>query len=254
MTIHIKTEQELAIMRAAGRKLAEVMTELEKAVAPGVSTLALDELAEKLILERESIPAFKGYGDADNPFPGTICASRNDEVVHGIPSEDVILKEGDLLKIDLGLQYKGFFADMARTFAVGEIDKESLRLMEAVKKAFWQGVAELKEGAKLSGFSQAAQRVVEKAGFSVVRNLVGHGIGEDLHEEPQIPNYFEKGFRDLELRAGMVLAIEPMINAGTHQTVLGNDGWVFLTADGKRSAHYENTIAITKNGIEVLTQ
>lgn len=254
MTIHIKTEAQLAIMREAGKKLAEVMAELERHVAPGVSTLFLDELAEKLILEKGAIPAFKNYGDVDNPFPATICASRNDEVVHGIPSADVILQEGDILKIDLGLRYQGFFADMARTLAVGEIDEKSKLLVETAKQAFWKGVKKLKAGAMLSSFSKTAQKIVEDAGFSVVRNLVGHGIGANLHEEPQIPNYFEKGFRDLKLEAGMTLALEPMINVGDHQTVLGNNGWVFLTADGKRSAHYENTILITKDGIEVLTQ
>lgn len=254
MTISIKSEDELKIMRAAGKKLAFVMQELEKNIKIGVSTLFLDELAERLILESGAKPAFKGYGDEDNPFPATICASLNAEVVHGIPSKSVVLEEGDILKIDLGLEYEGYFADMARTFPVGKVDDESVHLIETAKQAFWQGIKNLRSGAKLSEYSKVAQQVVEKAGFSVVRNLVGHGIGENLHEDPQVANYFAKGYRDLRLEVGMTLAIEPMINAGIHETVLGSDGWVFLTADGRRSAHYENTIAITKNGVEVLTQ
>ena len=253
MTINLKTENEIAIMRIAGRKLSEIMLQLEKKVVPNVDTLTLDKLAEELVLKSGGKPAFKGYGEKKNPFPATICASRNNEIVHGIPSAQTILQAGDLFKIDIGMEYKGFFVDMARTFAVGKIDQESEKLIEISKKAFQLGIKKLREGEKLSTFSKAAQKVVEDAGFSVVRDLVGHGIGKNLHEDPQIPNYFEKGFRDLELKAGMTLALEPMINAGTCKTVLGSDGWVFLTADGSRSAHYENTILITKKGVEILT-
>ncbi len=254
MSIHIKTESELAIMRLAGKKLAEVMQRLEKEIRPGVSTLEIDQLAEKLILERGGQPAFKGYGGGKNPFPATICASINSEVVHGIPSEERLLKVGDIFKIDLGLEIDGFFSDMARTFAVGEISIEAEKLREATQQAFWQGIKGLREGVMLSVYSKAAEKVVKKAGFSVVKNLVGHGIGRNLHEEPQVPNYFEAGFRDLKLKAGMTLALEPMVNAGDFRTVLGSDGWVFETKDGSLSAHYENTILITKNGVEILTQ
>ncbi len=253
MSISIKTEKEIEIMRHAGKALASVMRALEKEVAIGVSTMQIDELAEKLILQAGGRPAFKGYGEGKNVFPATICASINDEVVHGIPSVDNILKSGDIFKIDIGIEIDGFFSDMARTFAVGEISDEAKKLIETTEKSFWKGIKNLKAGASLSEYSKTSQKVVEDVGFSVVKNLVGHGIGRALHEDPQVPNYFEKGFRDLELVAGMTLAIEPMVNVGTHKTELGSDGWVFVTADKKLSAHYENTILITENGVEVLT-
>jgi methionyl aminopeptidase len=253
MSIHIKTESEIAIMRNAGHALAEVMREIGDKVHAGVSTLEIDKLAEELILRAGGNPAFKGYGDSDNPFPATICASVNDEVVHGIPSDSIILKDGDIFKVDLGIEIEGFYSDMARTFAVGEISAEAQKLVDVTEQSFWKGIKNLKSGAMLSEFSKTAQKTVEDAGFSVVRNLVGHGIGKHLHEDPQVPNYFEKGFRDLVLEAGMTLALEPMVNVGTHLTELGSDGWVFLTADRKLSAHYENTILITENGVEVLT-
>ena len=253
MSIHIKNEDEIAIMRRAGKILAEVMRELEKKVAAGVSTMEIDELAEKLILAAGGRPAFKGYGGGKNPFPATICSSVNDGVVHGIPKTDEILKDGDVFKIDIGIEIDGFYSDMARSFAIGIISDEAKKLIEITEKSFWKGIKNLKAGAMLSEFSKTAQETVEDAGFSVVKNLVGHGIGTDLHEDPQVPNYFEKGYRDLKLEAGMTLALEPMVNVGTHLTELGSDGWVFVTADGKLSAHYENTILITEKGVEVLT-
>lgn len=241
-------------MRRAGKALAEVMREISKAVAPGISTMQIDKLAEELVLAHGAVPAFKGYGEKHNPFPATICASLNDEVVHGIPSEDVILKDGDIFKIDIGLKLDGFFADMARTFPIGSINDEAKKLIEITEKSFWRGIKNLKDGANLSEYSKAAQNIVEENGFSVVKNLVGHGIGKNLHENPQVPNYYERGYRDLVLKAGMTLALEPMVNVGTHETVIGSDGWVFQTADRKLSAHYENTVLITKDGVEVLTQ
>lgn len=252
--IHIKSQSEIEIMRRAGKALASVMRELEKRVAPGVSTMQIDKLAEELVISHDAIPAFKGYGEKRNPFPATICASVNDEVVHGIPGEDVILKDGDIFKIDIGLKLDGFFADMARTFPIGKISQDAQRLIEVTEKTFWKGVRNLKDGANLSEYSKTVQQVANEADFSVVKNLVGHGIGKNLHESPQVPNYFEEGYRDITLKAGMTLALEPMINVGTHETVIGPDGWVFLTADRKLSAHYENTILITKDGVEILTQ
>lgn len=254
MSIHIKSETEIVAMREAGHALAEVMRELTKIIKSGISTLEIDKLAEELVLAHGAIPAFKGYGEKRNPFPATICASLNDEVVHGIPSSSVILKEGDIFKIDIGLKLNGFYADMARTFAIGEISEQAKKLIEITEKCFWNGVKNLKDGANLSVYSQEAQRTAENAGFSVVKNLVGHGVGKNLHESPQVPNYFERGYRDFALKAGMTLALEPMVNIGTHETEIGSDGWVYLTADGKLSAHYENTVLITKNGVEVLTQ
>jgi methionyl aminopeptidase len=253
MSIHIKTENEIEIMRKAGKMLASVMHKLESQVRAGVSTMQIDKLAEELILAAGGSPAFKGYGGGKNPFPATICASINDEVVHGIPSDSRILEDGDIFKIDIGIEIDGFYSDMARTFAVGEISDEAKKLIEITEKSFWKGIKNLKAGAMLSEFSKTAQKTVEDAGFSVVKNLVGHGIGKNLHEDPQVPNYFEKGFRDLVLEEGMTLALEPMVNVGTHLTELGSDGWVFLTADRKLSAHYENTILITEKGVEVLT-
>lgn len=254
MSIQIKSQSEIEKMRKAGHALAEVMREISKAVKPGISTLEIDELAEKLILEKGAAPAFKGYGGKRNPFPATICASINEGVVHGIPSESAVLKNGDIFKIDIGLKLDGYFADMARSFAIGDVSGEARKLIDITEKSFWKGIKNLKEGANLSDYSNNVQKTAEDAGFSVVKNLVGHGIGKNLHEEPQVPNYFERGFRDFPLKAGMTLALEPMINAGTHETVIGSDGWVFETADGKLSAHYENTILITKDGVEVLTQ
>ncbi len=253
MSIHIKNESEIEIMRIAGKKLAAVMQKLEKEVRPGVSTLQLDKLAEELILDSGAKPAFKGYGGGKNPFPATICASINHEIVHGIPREDRLLEEGDIFKVDMGLEIDGFFADMARTFAVGKVSSEAEELIKITEQSFWKGLKKMKEGAMLSDYSKTVEKTVLKAGFSVVKNLVGHGIGKNLHEEPQVPNYFEKGFRDFKLEVGMTLALEPMVNVGDFKTVLGSDGWVFETADGSLSAHYENTILITRNGVEILT-
>lgn len=253
MSIYIKNEQELEIMRKAGMILAEIMRELEKEIKPGIDTMQLDKLAEELVFAHGAVAAFKGYGGGKNPYPATICASINDEVVHGIPNESRILNDGDILKIDIGIKIDGFFADMARTFAIGAISNEAKNLIEVTEKSFWKGVKKLKAGANLSEYSKAVQKSVEENGFSVVKNLVGHGIGRNLHEDPQVLNYFETGFRDVVLKVGMTLALEPMVNAGDFRTVMAKDGWVFSTADGKLSAHYENTIAITKDGVEVLT-
>ncbi len=251
----IKTEKEINLMRASGKRLAQVMMELEKNVLPGKNTLSLDNLAEKLILSLGGKPAFKNYGDPVNPFPATICASLNEEIVHGIPSKEKMLREGDLLKIDIGMIYKGYYSDMARTFPVGKISSEAQKIMEVVRKSFFLGIKSLKEGAWLSDYSKAVQKYVEQKGFSVVRNLTGHGIGKELHEEPSVYNFYDqKNYRDMPLKKGMTLALEPMINQGTFETILGEDGWVFVTADRKLSAHWENTILITEKGVEILTE
>lgn len=235
--------------------MAQVMVELEKAVRPGITTLELDKLAEELVLKSGGVPAFKGYGrETGNPFPATICASINDEVVHGIPSQDVVLRDGDILKIDIGMKYEDFFSDMARSFGVGNIGEKEKRIIETVKNSLSKGIEKIKNGGKLSEYSKAVQMYVEANGYSVIRNLVGHGIGRKLHEDPQIPNYYNRKMGDLKLEAGMTLALEPMINEGMHETRLGDDGWVFQTKDGKLSAHWENTILITEKGVEILTQ
>ena len=188
-----------------------------------------------------------------NPFPATLCTSINSEIVHGIPSEKVILKEGDVLNIDIGMCYRGFHSDMARTFGVGKITAAAQKLIDVTRQSFWEGIKNLSAGKMLSQYSKAVQNYVEKNGFSVVRNLVGHGIGKNLHEDPSVPNFYNKKYNDVQLVAGITLALEPMVNEGTYETVLGSDGWVFKTKDGKLAAHYENTILITKKGVEVLT-
>jgi methionyl aminopeptidase len=230
------------------------MEKIRAEVVAGKNTYELDKLAEELVFANGGVPAFKGYpGDSEKPFPATICASLNSEIVHGIPAEDKILKEGDILKIDIGMKYAGLFTDMARSFAVGSVSAAAKKLIETTEKCFWKGLENLKEGNFLSEYSKAAQVEAESQGFSVVRNLVGHGVGRELHEDPYIPNYYNKKYQDIRLASGMTLALEPMINEGAHETVLGKDGWTFRTKDGKLTAHYENTILVTEKGTEVLT-
>ena len=258
--IYIKSKKEIDLMREGGKILAQVVSELENFLnhrdeACLVSTLDLDKLAEKLIKERGAVSAFKNYGQEwGNPFPGNICVSLNDEIVHGIGKKERIIKNGDLVKIDAGIIYKNYVTDMARTFIVGEGNDEAKKLVEVTEQCFWEGVKNLKEGKMLSEYSKAVQNYVEKNGFSVIRNLVGHGVGKNLHEDPQIPNYYNKKFGDVRLEAGMVLALEPMVNVGSFENRIKKDGWTFVTKDGKLSAHYENTVVITKTGVEVITQ
>lgn len=231
------------------------MDEIKKSAKSGISTLALDKIAEENISKLGGIPAFKNYGsESGNPYPATVCASLNDEIVHGIPSKDKILREGDILKIDIGMKYGGMFSDMARTFAIGKISSVAEELKETTEKSFWEGVSKIKNGAMLSDYSKAVQGYVEADGFSVVRDLVGHGIGKELHEDPQIPNYYDENYQDLKLRSGMILALEPMVNEGSYYTIIGKDGWVFKTRDKKLSAHYENTVLVTDEGYEILTK
>lgn len=252
--ISIKSQKEIKIMREGGKILAGIMEKIAKEIAPGKNTLELDKLAEELVFASGGTPSFKGYGGAaGRGFPAAICASINSEVVHGIPAKNKILKDGDIFKVDIGMKYKGLHTDMARTFAVGKISAESKKLIKITEQSFWEGVKKIGPGKKLSGYSKAVQKYAETNGFSIVRNLVGHGIGKNLHENPQIPNYFYKKYSDVKLAQGMALALEPMVNAGGFETVLGHDGWVFKTKDGSLSAHYENTILITEKGVEVLT-
>lgn len=253
--IYIRSKKEISAMREGGKILAQIVKELEKSLKPGVSTFDVDQLALKLMKERKVVSAFKNYGEEwGNPYPGNICVSLNNEIVHGIGKKYRIIKDGDLVKIDAGIFHKGYATDMARTFIVGEGSEKTKKLVEVTEKSFWEGIGKLKEGEMLSAYSKAVQEFVEQNGFSVVRNLVGHGVGRELHEDPQIPNYYNKKFEDFELEEGMVLAMEPMVNAGTFETKIKGDGWTFVTRDGKLSAHYENTVAITKNGVDVLTQ
>jgi len=241
-------------MREGGKILAEIMQQIEKAIFPGQNTASLDKLAERLVFANGGEAIFKNFGqESGNPYPGNICASLNSEIVHGIPDKNKKIQKGDILKIDIGMRYKGMITDMARTFLVKPVSPEAQKIAQVAEQAFWAGVKKIKAGDKLSEYSRAVQKFVEDKGFSVVRNLVGHGVGRELHEDPYVPNYYTKKDSSLNLAEGMTLALEPMINAGSFHTVLAKDGWVFSTKDKKLSAHYENTIVVTKNGAEVLT-
>ncbi len=246
--IIIKSSDEIARMRKPNRIVAELLDYLEGLIRPGISTKELDTRAETFIVKRGGRPAFKGY----HGFPATICASVNEEVVHGIPGKRR-LKEGDIVGIDLGVILDGFYGDAAKTFAVGKIDRQAQRLMKVTEESLYKGIEQAVPGNRLYDISHAVQTHAERAGFSVVRDFVGHGIGRELHEEPQVPNYGPP-HQGPKLEAGMTIAIEPMINEGTWQVKVLKDGWTVVTADGKRSAHFEHTIAITENGPEILTK
>lgn len=253
--ISIKNAQEIKIMREGGKRLAEIMRQLALEVLPGKSTLELDKLAERLVFDNEGVPSFKGYGkESGNPFPATICVSLNSEVVHGVPKKNVVLKNGDLVKIDIGMEYKKMHVDMARTFAVGAVSEKAQKLSEVTKKSLDVGIKKIKAGNKLSEYSKAVQEYVEKNGFSAIRSLVGHGIGKFLHEDPQIPNFFNKRNVDMKIKSGMTLALEPMINEDSFEIMLSDDGWTYCTKDGKLSAHFEDTVLVTANGAEILTR
>ena len=242
-----KTQRELDIMREAGRIVALTHKELKKHIKPGITTKELDAIAEKFIRANDAIPSFKGY----NGFRGSICASVNEELVHGIPG-DRVLNEGDIISIDIGAKYNGYHGDSAWTYAVGEISDKAQKLLDVTEQSLFKGLEEAKAGVRLSNISHAIQTFVEQHGFSVVREYVGHGVGQDLHEDPQIPHYGppNKGPR---LKPGMVLAIEPMVNAGTRYVKTLADDWTVVTVDGKYCAHFEHTIAITEDGFEILT-
>ncbi|MGH2704834.1 MAG: type I methionyl aminopeptidase [Actinomycetota bacterium] len=243
-----KTPKQIERMFAAGQALAEVIRLIGEAVRPGVSTSELDELAEQLIRERRGVPSFLGY----RGFPGSICASPNEVIVHGIPDERV-LKEGDVLSADVGLILDGWHADSAYTYAVGEIGSEAQRLLELTEASLYAGIDQCRPGNHLSDISHAVEEVVTEAGLSVVREFVGHGIGRQLHEDPQIPNFGPPGRGPL-IEAGMVFAIEPMVNAGGWKTRTLDDGWTVMTADGSLSAHFEHTVAVTPMGPHILTR
>ena len=248
MSVSIKSEHEIELMRHAGHLLEQVHDELASHIKPGISTKELDRIGEDMIRSMGCIPNFKNY----QGFPASFCISLNDEVVHGIPSRQKIIQEGDLVKIDAGLIYKGYHSDAARTYAVGEVSPEAKQLMEVTKQSFFEGIKFAKEGNHLYDISKAIQNFVEANGFSVVRDLVGHGIGKEMHEEPQIPNFKPIG-RGMKLRAGMTLAIEPMVNAGVYDVWMLDDDWTVVTKDSKKSAHYENTILITEGEPEILS-
>jgi len=251
--VTIKTEKEIALIRESSRLVADVLRLLEKQIYPGVATRVLDELAEDFIRSSGGIPAFKGYGnDRRNLFPASICVSIDDEVVHGIPGTRT-LKEGEIVSLDVGVVKDGYYGDGASTFPVGKVSEEKARLMRVTRESLDKGVAEAVEGNQLHDISAAVQRHVETAGFSVVRDLVGHGIGKELHEDPPVPNY-GRPKTGLKLKEGMALAIEPMVNFGGYDVRTAGDGWTILTADGGPSAHYEHTVIVRKGTAEVLTR
>ena len=245
--VTIKSPKELDLMREAGRIVAEAKVVLADAVRPGLTTVELDSIAEDEIRRRGGVPSFKGYLG----FPATICSSFNEEIVHGIPSARV-MREGDVLSIDIGAIVGGFHSDTAFTIGVGEVTVKARRLIDATREALRLGIAKAKADARIGDISAAVQEYAEGLGYSVVRQYVGHGIGRSMHEDPQVPNYGAAG-KGPVLREGMAIAIEPMLNEGTWETERLDDGWTVVTADGLLSAHFEDTVAITKNGAEVFT-
>ena len=245
--ITIKTQEEIAIMAQAGKILAKVMKELEKMVKPGIATLELDRAAEALILSKGAKPGFKGY----NGFPYSLCASVNENVVHGYPS-NYVLKDGDIIGLDLGVFYKNFYTDMAITVPVGGVSFEAKRLINVTKKALRLGIKRVKPGNTVGDIGNTIQRFVEYQGFAVVRDLCGHGIGKNLHEDPKIPNFGKRGGGE-KLVEGMVICIEPMVSAGNYVLRKSDDGYGYATRDNSLSAHFEHTIAITKKGPCILT-
>lgn len=246
--VHLKSAEEIEKMKEANRIVAEILEGLKKKVSPGVTTEDLDRYAEDGLKERKAKSAFKGY----RGYPKALCTSVNSQVVHGIPSRTP-LKDGDLLSIDFGAYYKGFYGDAAITIPVGNVSDEALRLKEIAEEALYAGIEKACIGNRLSDISFAIQSLVERNGFSVVREFVGHGIGRSLHEEPQVPNFGSPGL-GVRLKAGMVLAIEPMINAGGSEVKVLQDGWTAVTKDGSLSAHFEHTVAITEDGPVILTR
>ncbi len=243
MDVVLKTPGEIEAMKQAGRLSAAVLREVGKRCVPGVSTLELDEFAETYIRENGGVPTFKGYGG----FPGSICASVNEQIVHGIPSAKRVLQAGDVISIDVGATVDGWAGDNAWTFAVGKVSSDKKRLLEMTEKAMWAGVSAARPGNRLGDIGHAVQTVARRAGLGVVRDYTGHGIGRDMHEPPNVPNYGLK-HTGMKLREGMVLAIEPMLTLGTYRTRIMEDGWLVVTQDGKPAAHFEKTVAITADG------
>lgn len=248
MSITIKSKHEIELMREAGKILAKVHEELEKEVKPGVTTGYIDRKCEELIRSFGCIPSFKGY----EGFPASVCVSVNSEVVHGIPSKKKFLREGDIVSLDTGVIYKGYQSDAARTHAVGIITPEASKLIEVTKQSFFEGIKVIKPGAHLFDISAAIGDYCQGFGYGVVRDMVGHGIGKEMHEDPQIPNYRQTR-RGPKLQSGMTLAIEPMITMGDYHIIWKSDGWTVVTADGSLAAHYENTVLVTEDGAEILS-
>ena len=246
--VTIKSLNEIMLMKDAGKILAETLELLRENIKAGISTKQLDKIAHEYIRKQNAVPSFLNY----NGYPASVCVSLNNEIVHGIPGKR-ILRDGDIVSIDVGVCYKGYHADAARTYGVGEISPEAARLVEVTKQSFYEGIKHAKEGNRLGDISNAIQMFVEENGYSVVRDLVGHGIGANLHEAPDVPNFGTAG-RGIRLQKGMTLAIEPMVNIGGHETRTLKDGWTCVTKDNTLSAHYENTIIITDDECEIITK
>lgn len=242
-----KTSEEIEIIRESGVILGKAHAEVAKSLKPGITTLKLDKIAEEFIRDNGGKPSFKGY----QGFPGTLCVSPNEQVVHGIPNNEE-LKEGGILSVDCGVFYKGFHSDSAYTYPIGEVEPKILDLLQATKDSLYKGIEFAKSGGRLGDIGFGIQQYVENLGYSVVRELVGHGVGRNLHESPEVPNYGKRG-RGIKLQEGLVLAIEPMINLGKRQIIQGKDGWTISTIDGLPSAHFEHTIVISKGKADILT-
>jgi len=246
--ITIKTDAEIALMRESGKLTKNVLDLIGREIKAGMSTKDIDKIAYDYITSCGATPSFLGYSG----FPASICASIDDMVVHGIPSDDIIIREGQIVSIDVGVEYNGWQGDAARTFMIGNVSEEKKKLIKVTEECFFRAIERLKDGTPLGDIGYAVQTHAEANGFSVVRALVGHGIGREMHEDPSVPNYGKKG-TGIRLKKGMVIAIEPMINAGVFQVDFMSDGWGVRTRDRRPSAHYENTVAITDNGVEILT-
>lgn len=248
MAVSIKSAREIALMRESGKILAEVHKRLEEVIKPGISTYDIDRVGEEIIRSYGCIPSFLNY----NGYPASICVSVNEEVVHGIPDKKHILQEGDIVSLDAGVIYKGYHSDAARTHGVGEISKEAQDLIDVTKQSFFEGIRMARAGNRLNDISKAIDSYISRFGYGIVRDLVGHGVGSKLHEDPQIPNFAQRR-RGVKLRPGMTLAIEPMVNIGTWEVEWLDDNWTVVSADGSMSAHYENTVLITDGEPEILT-
>lgn len=246
--IFLKTEEEIELLRENNLLVCKTLAEVAKAIRPGVTTAELDRLAEEFIRDNGAVPAFKGYGG----FPATLCTSVNDQVVHGIPSDKVILKDGDIISVDCGTFKYGFVGDSAYTFAVGEISEEVRRLLQTTKESLFKGIEKAIHGNRIGDIGNAVQSYCEERGYSVVREMVGHGVGRKMHEAPEVPNYGRRGVGPM-LKTGMTICIEPMINLGRKELIFERDGWTTRTADGKPSAHFENAVAIAKGKADILS-
>ena len=246
--IYLKSDEEIELLRESNQIVAKTLAELAKIIQPGVTTLELDKRAEEFIRDNGGVPNFLGYGG----FPGSICASVNDEIVHGIPSDKTVLKDGDIISIDCGVLKNGFNGDCAYTFAVGEIDADTMALLRTTKESLYKGIEQAVEGKRIGDISFAVQTYCEERGYSVVREMVGHGVGRSLHEAPEVPNYGRRG-NGVLLKSGMTIAIEPMINMGDRKMIFEDDGWTTRTADRKPSAHFEHSVAIRPGKADILS-